>query len=263
MADVLEIIAIILSVVALIVTVIGFFASLGFYQEGMRMQGAAEKALAKIEERASAIQTQVGGMFEKTLDAALGRPTTEEAGRQQGQLLRKADPKAADVSPTHETRTSETKTMAMPPPTDRVIRYYALDQSHMTDITEPNSKSVFSLGSSGRFYLFDGLDRIIFFGGFLDVEPAEIVARTRMLFSNIENAYQKVEKAAGEPLSSEAKQVLDRISVDIQIDKNVSKAALKKKIDEYQPQTRKIDLILRTIEDYEAALEEEYRKMTP
>ncbi|MFX0202355.1 MAG: hypothetical protein ACFFCW_40125 [Candidatus Hodarchaeota archaeon] len=68
---ILNILAIILSIVALIITIVGFFASMKFYRDGMALQNLANDALVKIEEKASSIQTQVGGMFEKTLDAAL------------------------------------------------------------------------------------------------------------------------------------------------------------------------------------------------
>ena len=70
---VVDIVAIIISIVALTITVIGFFASLKFYRDGMRLQGLASNALVKIEEKTWSIQSQVGGMFEKTLDAAIGR----------------------------------------------------------------------------------------------------------------------------------------------------------------------------------------------
>jgi len=69
----LSIISIILAVVAVIVTVIGFFASLKFYREGMNLQSRANDALSKIAEKADSIHSQVGGMFDKTLDAAIGR----------------------------------------------------------------------------------------------------------------------------------------------------------------------------------------------
>jgi hypothetical protein len=69
----IEIVSLILSIVALIVTVVGFFASLKFYRDGVTLQGKANDALTKIEERTQFIQTQVGGMFDKTLEAALGK----------------------------------------------------------------------------------------------------------------------------------------------------------------------------------------------
>ncbi|MBU1370072.1 MAG: OST-HTH/LOTUS domain-containing protein [Bacteroidetes bacterium] len=69
--DVLAILSIILGIVALIITVVGFFASLRFYRDGMNLQEKATNALTKIEEKTSSIQTQIGGMFDKTLDAAI------------------------------------------------------------------------------------------------------------------------------------------------------------------------------------------------
>lgn len=63
----------ILSVVALVVTVIGFFASLRFYLEGMKLQTLANEALVKLEEKVQSIQIQVGGIFDKTLDAAISQ----------------------------------------------------------------------------------------------------------------------------------------------------------------------------------------------
>jgi hypothetical protein len=69
----LEIAAIILSIVSFIVTVLGFFASLRFYRDGVELQKAANDALTRITEKTDAIQSQVGGMFDKTLNAALGQ----------------------------------------------------------------------------------------------------------------------------------------------------------------------------------------------
>ena len=69
----IDVLAIILSVVSLIITIVGFFASLRFYRDGMQLQTSANDALIKIAEKTQSIQTQVGGMFERTLDAAIGK----------------------------------------------------------------------------------------------------------------------------------------------------------------------------------------------
>ena len=71
--DLLEGLAIVLSVVSLIITTVGFFASLKFYRDGVELQNAANRALTKLEEKTEFIQSQVGGMFDKTLDAAIGK----------------------------------------------------------------------------------------------------------------------------------------------------------------------------------------------
>lgn len=69
----LEIFSIILSVVSLIISVLAFFASLWFFIEGGKLQKLANEALIQIQERTGALQTQVGGIFQQTLDAAIGR----------------------------------------------------------------------------------------------------------------------------------------------------------------------------------------------
>jgi DNA-binding transcriptional ArsR family regulator len=69
----IDIVSLVLSLVALSVTVIGFFASLYFFKEGVVLQRLASDALVKLEEKTQFIQTQVGGMFERTLDAAISR----------------------------------------------------------------------------------------------------------------------------------------------------------------------------------------------
>ena len=71
--DLLEGLAIVLSVVSLIITTVGFFAALKFYRDGVELQRAANDALTKLAEKTEFIQSQVGGMFDKTLDAAIGK----------------------------------------------------------------------------------------------------------------------------------------------------------------------------------------------
>ncbi|PKR81355.1 hypothetical protein CW751_04680 [Brumimicrobium salinarum] len=71
LGNILAIVSLILGLIALIITIVGFFASLKFYRDGVSLQDSANKALAKIEEKTSSIQTQIGGMFDKTLDAAI------------------------------------------------------------------------------------------------------------------------------------------------------------------------------------------------
>jgi hypothetical protein len=69
----IDALAIILSIVSLIITAVGFFASLKFYRDGVELQAKANDALTKLEERTHFIQAQVSGMFDKTLDAAIGK----------------------------------------------------------------------------------------------------------------------------------------------------------------------------------------------
>lgn len=63
--------AIILAIVSLIITVIGFFASLWFYRDGIKSQNLANETLIKIQEKAESIHGEVGGMSDKMLQAII------------------------------------------------------------------------------------------------------------------------------------------------------------------------------------------------
>ena len=89
--DISQILNTVLSLVALSITIVGFFASLKYYRDGVQTQIHVDSVLGKIEERAGSIQAQVGGMFERTLTAAVSRAAPAEAGRQQSRLLLEED----------------------------------------------------------------------------------------------------------------------------------------------------------------------------
>ena len=67
----IDLVTIALSVVALIVTIIGFFASLKFYREGMKAQDLANKAMVSLSEKTAFIQSEINEIKNKTLDAAI------------------------------------------------------------------------------------------------------------------------------------------------------------------------------------------------
>jgi len=75
----LDLIAIIMGSVGTIVTLVGFFASLVFYLKAQKLQEQANKALIAIQEKSGAIESRVSGMFEKTLDAAIGAQNQPKA----------------------------------------------------------------------------------------------------------------------------------------------------------------------------------------
>jgi hypothetical protein len=93
----IEGLSIVLAIVSLVITVVGFFASLKFYRDGVELQKSANDALVKLEEKTQAIQTQVGGMFDKTLEAAIGRRyELSESFKELNEQLEKAKVKIID-----------------------------------------------------------------------------------------------------------------------------------------------------------------------
>jgi DNA-binding HxlR family transcriptional regulator len=69
----LETTAILVSIVSFVVSVLAFFAAVKFYRDGVSLQRASREALTKVAERNESLEEHVGGVFDKTLDATLGR----------------------------------------------------------------------------------------------------------------------------------------------------------------------------------------------
>lgn len=265
--DAIDIITIVLSLVALAVTVIGFFASLKFYRDGVEMQTRATNALAKIEERAAAIQSQVGGMFDKTLDAALGRSNPREAQRQQKELEEAITPAPAAIRPPvvspsgGAARTIAEDTTSGADLALTAFRYFVFRQLRYTDVSKEPARSVFLLGGGGGFNLFDGIPGVVFFGYFHTLQPEEIVARVRALFTNLELAYKRLGENPQQPQVPEVRRLLDSILVHLLIPEDVDTSKLAGKIDEFQPNARKIAVTLLKPSDIKRMVEEEYRRM--
>lgn len=245
---------------ALIVTIIGFFASLKFYRDGVQMQARADRVLAKIEERASAIQSQVGGMFDKTLDAALGRSTPREAERQQSRILASTPEEPGEPAvPIAQTGLASNSELAQ-----KTAQFYAFRKMRITDVKDPTARAVFNLGSPGGFNLLDGTGGLLFLGFFADLEAVQIVARVRILFNNLEISYTRLADPALDPsLRDQAKRLLDQIAVDLLVLDSLDTNGVTRKIDEYQPKERRIAVAIRTPMQIAEAVAGEFRQMEP
>lgn len=259
----IDIITIVLSLVALAITIIGFFASLKFYRDGSEMQSQARDALSKIEEKTSTIQTQVGGMFDKTLNAALGISNQLEIKQQQSNLQESTSTSLGMTS-----SISPSGAVALAKGIEKeeeyaslVMRYFTFKQMRLTDVNEANARAVFNLGGGQGFNLFDGTSGIVFFGFFQALDPVDIVSRVRTLFTNIELSYRRVKENPEKQLAEAALHLLDLISVELLIPEKVSVERLRNKIDEYQPTMRVITITLYGVSELEAKVAEEYEKM--
>jgi hypothetical protein len=257
-----ETITIVLSLVALIVTVLGFFASLRFYRDGMQMQSRAERALAKIEERASAIQTQVGGMFDKTLDAVIGRLSVREAESQQSTLLVSSPPEAGSDPAVRDSMGERRGLSDDSPLAQRTGQYYSFRKLRITDVSTPVGATVFSIGSPAGFNLLDGASGYVFLGYFPQMAFPDVVARTRILFNNLDIAYSRLRDTTVDPiLRSQAENLLEHISIELVVSDDIDSSALLRRLKEYQPSVRPISVAVRKAGDIEQAVADEYERM--
>ena len=92
----IDVIAIIVAVVSVVVSVLAFFASIIFFLRGQKLQEKATEALVSIQEKSAAIETQVGGMFDKTLSAAISKK--DEVSEQFESLQQKLKESAEEIA---------------------------------------------------------------------------------------------------------------------------------------------------------------------
>lgn len=247
--------AIILSVTAILLTIIGFFASLRFYRDGVELQSRVRELLSRVDEKVASVQSQVGGMFERTLDAVIGRSSPQAAAEEQKRLMREAGEAGAPEAPAGAQP-------AIPEPNlaSKVMDYFAFKKLRYTDVTSGDARAVFMLGAAHGFNLFDGPSDIVFFGYFHELAAREIVARVRFLLNNIELAYKRIESATGE-LRDTAKKLLGMISVEVLVPETADKEQLLAAIKEYQQAPRAISVKFHKPSEILEAVEEEYAKI--
>lgn len=262
----LDLLAILISAIAFIVTGVGFFASLKFYRDGVELQTTAQNILSRIDERVDALRTQVGGVFEKTLDAAIGRTDQRQVAAEQKRLLQEArDEREGDarVEEEHEElaatagEADERENLA-----GEVLDYFAFKGLRYTDVSSEDARAVFNLGAQHGFNLFDGLPGIVFFGYFHRYEPREIVARCRFLLNNIALAYKRLDSSLVTPQQLvAARKLLDQISITVLVPEDADTGEMEERIAEYQPDVREVEVTLIRPGDLQEAIDQEYAAM--
>lgn len=251
----LEILSIILAIVAILFSVIGFFASLGFYREGVQLETRAQNILARIEEKVGSIQDQVGGMFVRTLDAAIGRTDPVEAAEAQGRLLRRVDGgRTAEDRPAVGPLALNGESLSQD-----AMQFFAFRGLRFSDVSTDDARAIFSLGYPFGFNLFDGPERILFFGYFHNQDDKRIATSVRFLLENIGRAYTKLGEAALE-VRKNATAILDQIAISVLVPDDIDKEQLQAVCEQYQPD-KPVELELLTPADLRAALDRERAQM--
>jgi hypothetical protein len=156
----LQITFLVLSLTALMVTGAGFFASLMFYREGKDLNTKAQDALARIDEKATMINEQIGKRFEMTLSSVLSGPASDSDGVRIPATTSDEESKPTEVpSDSNQSSTSDEETLDK-----SVLRYYNLRGMRLSDISKQDTRSTFEIGKTNGFNSFDGECKIVFFG---------------------------------------------------------------------------------------------------
>lgn len=246
--------SLVLSVVALIVTVLGFFASLRFYREGMRTQYETATLLAKVEEKAEGIRTQVSGVTERAIDL-LASPS-----REQGRAQARAAPAAGDDAPTPvglltEEIGDETR------PGGVLALLFLLRGLQFTNVFTETGHVYFRLGADQGFSLFDGGGRIVYYGHFYQLDVGSIVARVRILIGRLGEARRRVEEGPEDPRREDHLRYLDMIEVLVLLPEGVDEERFLEVVERFQPEGMDILVEAWTPERLRQELEAERDRM--
>ena len=248
--------ALVLSVVALIVTGVGFFASLFFYQRGMEAQQRVGDLLTKVEAKVESISTQVGGLFETTLKAALNRP-----GEQVQAQTREASSTAEEDNPLAlldaEFRKDEV-------PGATLGRLFLLRGLRFTNVSDPVGQLFFGIGRDQAFNLFDrGGQSPMYYGHFYKLEGVEIVKRVRILIGRLHDMLVSLLRAPEEPRRDLLLSLLRSTRVEVLVPSSISIERFQAKLAEFQPEDWKVPVKFMTPDDLEREYREELEDMEP
>lgn len=142
-----------------------------------------------------------------------------------------------------------------------ITKYFAFKQMRYSDVSNPDTRAVFNLGSMQGFNLFDGVPGITFFGFFWDLDPAEIVARVRFLLNNIDLANGRISEQADSAQRDAAQRILDQLHIEVLVPENAPVVQIKSKIEEFRPEGSNVDVAVLQPSEVERIVRREYENM--
>jgi hypothetical protein len=195
---------------------------------------------------------------------ALGGLSPTQAAERQLALISgssKASPAAAEIaaSPTPAPVTGEE-----PERTELasiVLKYFAFKRMRYSDVSNPDTRAVFTMGAYQGFNLFDGVPGITFFGHFPELDAAEVVARVRFLFNNIDLAHKRVAEQPDSPQHDAAVRILDQLSIEVLVGEEAPVDQIRQKIETYRPPDVRVRVEVHTASEVRRVVEREYASM--
>jgi hypothetical protein len=144
----------------------------------------------------------------------------------------------------------------------KILKFFAFKRMRYTDISDSAARAVFNLGAYQGFNLFDGVPGVAFFGFFVDLEPAEIVARVRFLLNNIDLSYRRVEEQQNHPAQRDAAlRILDQIHVEVLVPEDAPVAIIESRINQYRPEGSSVQVSVYKPSKIETVVRREYESM--
>lgn len=144
---------------------------------------------------------------------------------------------------------------------ETITKYFAFKRMRYSDVSNPDTRALFNLGSMQEFNLFDGVPGITFFGFFWDLDPAEIVARVRFLLNNIDLANRRISEQADSAQRDAAQRILDQLHIEVLAAEDADVAQITSKIEEFRPEGCDVDVAVLKPSEVERIVLSEYENM--
>jgi hypothetical protein len=142
-----------------------------------------------------------------------------------------------------------------------VLKFFAFKRMRYTDVSDATARAVFNLGAYQGFNLFDGVPGVAFFGFFVDLEPAEIVARVRFLLNNIDLSYRRVQEQPDAAQRDAALRILDQIHVEVLVPEDAPVAGVESRIEKHRPEGSTVQVSVYKPSEIKRVVQREYESM--
>ena len=140
-----------------------------------------------------------------------------------------------------------------------ILKYYTAKDMYYTDVTVKTNATIYGLGASLGFNLFNGSKGFKFHGYFPKQEPKKVMFNVKQLMKNIGDTNDRVETLKDNSEAfQEARNILDNISIDVLVAEDAPISKMSKKVNEFQTANYNIPANFLRLSDIEADLEKEY-----
>lgn len=142
-----------------------------------------------------------------------------------------------------------------------IFKYFAFQGLRYTDVSDSDTIALYRLGDLHGFNLFDGENKIVYFGYFYKEDPKEIVTKVRFLINNINIAFSRILESANSKAKETADMVMERISIEVLVPENTNKNVMESTIKKYQQSIRNVPVLLHKPSDITEFVRTEYDKI--
>lgn len=252
----LEVASLLLSVVALFITVTGFFASLKFYKEGLDSQTKVQGLLDRVDAKVEVLTRDVGGMVKTAWDHAF----RQGAGEGEAQA-RSAEPTADQEGPI---ALLIKETQEGSPPGSTLGTLFMFRALRFTNANTAEGSLFFGAGQDQGFNLFDGPGpRVVFYGHFYRLEPADVVGRVRVLIQRLNSMRESIMQHPEIPNRDRLLELLNATRVIALAPPESTPERIVRRIADFQPEEWHVPVTVWTPDTLAQELQDERRKMEP